>query len=350
MEPGDRPLGFVTSPHSTPPEDNPHSPTSQLWRLVKTWVDLFLVALVIVMVLALTVPISTQVLRGFGVASNVAIIALFLVYGMRLPTSEVLSGLRNVKLQGGIFLSTYVMFPVIGLLAFAATQPVIGRDLAQGVLFLSLLPSTVQSSVAFTSIARGNVPGAICGATVSNTLGIFITPLLVWLFMDVSGATSSGGGFQTIVLMLLVPFVVGQLLERWSGRWLRSHAWVTQLTDRSTILLVVFAAVAQATADGTWAALTLWSLAALLAISAVMLTLALVGTWFGGGVLKLPRTDRIALLMCGSKKSLATGLPMSIVLFPAATAAAVALPLIIFHQLQLVVCAILARRFAYSRE
>ncbi len=340
----------MTTSNSKLPDDKPHTPGSQLWRLLKTWVDLFLVVLVLVMVLALTVPLSLGALRGFSVASDAAIVMLFLVYGMRLPTSEVISGLKNVKLQGSIFVSTYVMFPAIGLLAFAASVPIIGHNLAQGVLFLSLLPSTVQSSVAFTSIARGNVPGAICGATFSNTLGIFITPLLVWLFMDVSSTTSSGGGFKTIVLMLLVPFIVGQLLERWFGRWLRNHAWITQLTDRSTILLVVFAAVAQATADGTWAALTVWSLVALLIISAVMLTVALSATWFGGRALRMPRADRIALLMCGSKKSLATGLPMSIVLFPAATAAAVALPLIIFHQLQLMVCAILARRLAYSDQ
>lgn len=323
---------------------------SQLWRLLKAWVDLFLVALIVVMVFALTIPVSATLLRGFTVASDVAIVVLFLVYGMRLPTADVISGLKNIKLQGSIFLATYVMFPILGLLAFTATTPLLGHDLAQGVLFLSLLPSTVQSSVAFTSIARGNVPGAICGATFSNTLGIFITPLLVWLFMDVASTTSSGGGFQKILLMLLAPFLVGQLLERWAGAWLRRHAWVTQLTDRSTILLIVFAAVAQATTDGTWAALTIGVLIALLVISAVILSVALATTWFGGRALRMSRADRIALLMCGSKKSLATGLPMSIVLFPAATAAAVALPLIVFHQLQLMVCAVLARRLAYARR
>lgn len=336
----------MTSPNSDQSGSQAHTPGSQLWRLLKTWVDLFLVALVVVLLLALVIPLSAGALHGFTIASDVAIVVLFLVYGMRLPTSEVLSGLKNFRLQGSIFLSTYVMFPIIGLIAFAVTEPIIGHDLAQGVLFLSLLPSTVQSSVAFTSIARGNVSGAICGATFSNTLGIFVTPFLVWLFMDVASTTSSGGGFQKILLMLLAPFVFGQLLERWFGSWLRGHAWVTQLTDRSTILLVVFAAVAQATADGTWAALTLWVLLALVLISGAILTIALSATWFGGRALRMPREDRIALLMCGSKKSLATGLPMSAVLFPAATAAAVVLPLIIFHQLQLMVCAVLARRLA----
>lgn len=319
-------------------------------RLIKTWLDPFLMMLIIVMVLALMIPLSTPVLHGFTIASEVAIVVLFLVYGMRLPTSEVVSGLRNFRLQGAIFAATYVMFPAIGLLSFLVTKPIIGHDLAQGILFLSLLPSTVQSSVAFTSLARGNVPGAICGATFSNTLGIFITPFLVWLFMDVASTTSSGEGFKTILLMLLAPFIVGQVLERWFGPWIRRHAPITQTTDRSTILLVVFAAVASATADGTWAALTLWTLVALVVVSAVILTIALSATWFGGKALRMPRPDRIALLMCGSKKSLATGLPMSIVLFPAATAASIALPLIIFHQLQLMVCALLARRLAYSTE
>ena len=83
---------------------------------------------------------------------------------------------------------------------------------------------------------------------------------------------------------------------------------------------------------------------------AVMLASMLVLTWTGGGRLGLDRPDRIALLMCGSKKSLATGLPMAAVLFSPTLAASVALPVIVFHQLQLATCAVLARRLASQVE
>ena len=339
MEPDFRSLACVN--------EDPAMNRTSIAAALRRWVDPFLVMLVVVMVGALALPLGSGLIAGFAIASKVSIVVLFLVYGMRLPTPEILAGLRNVRLQGAIVASTYLVFPALGILAFHLSTPLIGHELAQGLLFLSLLPSTVQSSVAFTSIARGNVPGAICGATLSNTLGIVLTPALVLIFMDVGSAKADGSAVLTILGMLLAPFIAGQLLQRWTGPWLREHPWLTQATDRGTILIVVFAAVAAASNDGTWVGVTLGTILALTVISGVLLAIMLAITWWGGRALGLPLADRIALLMCGSKKSLATGLPMSIVLFPAALAASLALPLIIFHQVQLMVCAVLARHLAY---
>ena len=264
---------------------------------------------------------------------------------MRLRTTEVLAGLRNVRLQGGILAATYVLFPLVGIAAAAALSPVVGSRLAQGLLFLTLLPSTVQSSVALTSVARGNVAGAICGATVSNVLGMALTPLLVLAVLG-RAATTGVGGIRAVLLQLLLPFAVGQVLQRWAGTWVRAHRPLTLLVDRGTILLVVFAAVTAATAAGVWEAVTGWRIVALAAACLAVLGVVLAATWWGGARLGLDVPDRITLLMCGSKKSLATGLPMASVLFPVATAATLAVPVILFHQLQLVVCAVIARRLA----
>lgn len=314
-------------------------------RLLRTWVDPFVLALVSTMVLALLVPVPPAVRRTSDSAADVAVTVLFFLYGLRLRTREVLADLRNWRLQGSILVATYALFPVLGLVVSAAAEPAIGADLAQGLLYLSLLPSTVQSSVALTSVARGNVAGAICGATVSNVLGMGLTPLLVLLVMGRAGTTGLDG-VRTVLLLLLLPFVVGQSLERWAGRWVRAHRSLTLAVDRGTILLVVFAAVAAATAAGSWDTVTGRMVVALAAVCLTLLAAVLGVNWWGGGRLGLGLPDRIALLMCGSKKSLATGLPMASVLFPAATAATVAVPVIVFHQIQLVVCAILARRLA----
>nr|WP_194719886.1 bile acid:sodium symporter family protein [Cellulosimicrobium arenosum] len=317
------------------------------------WVDPFVLTLLGVLVLGLVVPVGPEVQRAVDVVADVAVTILFLVYGMRLSTREVWAGLRNVRLQGGILASTYVVFPVLGLVVAWAATPLVGAPLAAGLLYLSLLPSTVQSSVAFTSVARGNVAGAICGATVSNVLGMVITPLLVlWLMTDAAGASASDGaahgldGLQTVLLQLLVPFVVGQLLQPWVGDRVRARRWLTLGVDRGTILVVVFSAVAAATSAGVWSTVSGWGLVALLGVSVVLLAAMLAITWWGGAALRLSTEDRIALLMCGSKKSLATGLPMASVLFPVAAAGVIAVPVIVFHQLQLVVCALLARRLA----
>ncbi|WP_435735282.1 bile acid:sodium symporter family protein [Cellulosimicrobium sp. PMB13] len=327
--------------------------------VLSRWVDPFVVTLLVVLVLGLVVPVGEDAQRVVDVVADAAVTVLFLVYGMRLSTREVWAGLRNWRLQGGILASTYVVFPLLGLVVAWAVAPVVGDGLAVGVLFLALLPSTVQSSVAFTSVARGNVAGAICGATVSNVLGMVVTPLLVlWLLSDASGGAAGGtaagavegsgglGGLRTVLLQLLVPFVVGQLLQPWVGDWIRARRWLTLGVDRGTILVVVFGAVAAATSAGVWSSVSGWAIVALLGVSALLLAAMLAITWWGGAALRLSTEDRVALLMCGSKKSLATGLPMASVLFPVAVAGVVAVPVIVFHQLQLVVCAVLARRLA----
>ncbi|MFD1717992.1 bile acid:sodium symporter family protein [Georgenia deserti] len=314
-------------------------------RFLKTWIDPFVLALLAVLALGILVPVPEAAREAVETAGTVAVTILFLVYGMRLSTREVLAGLRNVRLQGAILAATYLLFPAIGLALHGLTGSLIGGSLATGLLYLTLLPSTVQSSVAFTSIARGNVPGALCAATISNVLGMVLTPLLVLAFLGQVGPAGFQG-LRDVLLHLLLPFVVGQLLQPLTGSWIRNHRSVTVSVDRGTILIVVLGAVLEATADGVWSAVSWQMLLALVALCGLVLGALLAATWWGGRGLGLDVSDRIALLMCGSKKSLATGLPMAAVLFPASTAAVVAVPVIVFHQIQLIVCAVLARHLA----
>ncbi|GIJ00418.1 sodium/bile acid cotransporter 7 [Sediminihabitans luteus] len=316
---------------------------------VTRWVDPFVVGILTMLVLGLVVPVPDAARGVVDGAATVAVVVLFFVYGARLPTRDIWDGLRNWRLQGGILASTWVLFPLLGLVASAVVEPWLGAALAQGVLYVSLLPSTVQASVAFTSVARGNVAGAVCGATVSNLVGMVLTPLLVlWLMSDVGTAagTAGIGGLGDVLLHLLLPFVLGQLVQPFVGAWIRARRWITLGVDRGAILLIVFSSVSAAAGEGAWDAVSVGGVLGLLAVSAVLLATVLSATWFGGRALGLGVEDRIALLMCGSKKSLATGLPMANVLFPVAVAGTVAVPLIVFHQLQLVVCAVVARRLA----
>lgn len=314
--------------------------------------DPFIVALVGVLLFGLLVPLPDAALRVIGVAGHVAVALLFLLYGARLSTREVWAGLRHWRLQGGILASTFVLFPLVGMTVGNLVEPWVGAGFAVGIQYLSLLPSTVQSSVAFVSVARGNVAGAICGATVSNVLGMLLTPLLVlWLLADVvdGGAGIAGVGLSRlgdVLLGLLAPFVVGQLLQPWVGGWVRAHRPLTLAVDRGTILLVVLGAVASATAAGTWRGISPWAVVALLGVCAVILGVVLASTWWGGRALGLNIPDRIALLQCGATKSLATGLPMAGVLLPAAVLGSVVVPVVLFHQLQLMVCSVLARHMA----
>ncbi|WP_366504503.1 bile acid:sodium symporter family protein [Arcanobacterium phocae] len=308
--------------------------------------DPLIIGIILALCAGLFIPFSREVANGFGIAADIGVALVFLLYGMRLPTREVLSGLANIRLQGSILLATFAIFPLVGWGVASLASPLLGPELARGIFYLSLLPSTVQSSVTFVSIANGNVGAAIAAATLSNIAGMFITPVLVAVFMSVPGADT--GGFGSILVKLLLPFIAGQLLQPWFGAWMRSRRDLTKATDTGAIILVVLTATTVATLDGSWSVITAYSLVVLLIVLALFLALMLTLTWFGS--LGLARKDRIVLLMCGSKKSLATGLPMANALFPASLVGTIGIPLIIFHQLQLMVCAVIARKLASKAE
>ncbi|MEU0054283.1 bile acid:sodium symporter family protein [Streptomyces sp. NPDC006309] len=277
-------------------------------------------------------------------ASTAAIAFLFFLYGARLSTREALAGLTHWRFHLTVLACTFIVFPVFGLAARGLVPAFLTQPLYQGLLFLTLVPSTIQSSIAFTSIARGNVPAAICAGSFSSLAGIVLTPLLV------AGLLGGEAGFSAdslvkIVGQLLVPFLAGQLLRRWIGDFVARHKRVLGLVDRGSILLVVYTAFSEGVNQGVWHQVSAVRLAGLLAVEAVLLAVMLALTWYGGRALGFGREDRIALQFAGSKKSLASGLPMASVLFGAHASLAV-LPLMLFHQMQLMVCAVIAKRRA----
>ena len=313
------------------------------------FVDPFIVSIVVILVVGIMVPIPATWIDALTKTGTVAVMVLFLVYGMRLRTSEVIDSLKNLRLQASVLAATFIVFPLIGVILMPVMKPLLGPTFAVGTLYLTLLPSTVQSSVSFTSIAGGNVAAAVSAATISYVLGMVFTPLLVMLIMG----ASTGVGWGSIVnvfTQLLIPFIIGQLLQPWTGDWVRKNRWLTKTVDRGTILIVVASGVAGATARGLWDEVSWTDAIALIFVSGVLLAIMMIGTWKFGHLIKLDRADNITLLMCGSKKSLATGLPMAAIIFPPHIVAAVTVPVIVFHQLQLMVAAVIARRLSMGSE
>ncbi|MGW4287720.1 bile acid:sodium symporter family protein [Streptomyces sp. NPDC004673] len=282
-------------------------------------------------------------------ASTAAIAFLFFLYGARLSTREAMDGLRHWRLHLTVLACTFAVFPLLGLAARGLVPALLTQPLYQGLLFLTLVPSTIQSSIAFTSIARGNVPAAICAGSFSSLVGILVTPLLASVLLGNSGGGFSADSLVKIVLQLLVPFLAGQLLRRWIGGFVARHKKVLGLVDRGSILLVVYTAFSEGMAQGIWHQVSAPRLGALLLVEAVLLAVMLALTWYGARALGFGRADRIAIQFAGSKKSLAAGLPMASVLFGAHASLAV-LPLMLFHQLQLMVCAVIAKRRARDPE
>ncbi|MHC3814486.1 bile acid:sodium symporter family protein [Streptomyces sp. DT9] len=307
--------------------------------------DPYILALIGTVVLAALLPASGAAAEVAGGASTGAVAFLFFLYGARLSTAQALDGVRHWRLHLTVLACTFVAFPLLGLASEGLVPYVLTPQLQSGFLFLCLVPSTIQSSIAFTSIARGNVPAAICAGSFSSIAGIFVTPLFAAALLGNSGGGFSGDALLKIGVQLLLPFVAGQLLRRWIGGFIARHKKILGLVDRGSILLVVYTAFSEGMVAGIWHQVTPARLGALLGAEAVLLALMLTLSWYGAKRLGFGREDRIAIQFAGSKKSLASGLPMASVLFGAQASLAV-LPLMLFHQMQLMVCAVLAKRRA----
>lgn len=314
--------------------------------LNKIYLDGFMLAILASAAVAFVLPARGAMADLLDDGIKVAIALLFFLYGARLEPREVLAGLRHWRLHAAVLAMTYLVFPLLGLALHVLVPSVLTADLYTGVLFLCLVPSTVQSSIAFTSIARGNVAGAVVSASLSNMVGVFATPLLVVLLMTTTGeARVHASTVLIIVAQLLLPFVLGQLLRPRLG-WLLRWSAPLRAVDRGSVLLVVYAAFSAGVAQGIWGQLSAGRVAATAALCVVLLGVVLSLAALAGKLFGFDRADRIVLVFCGSKKSLATGLPMASVLFAGQPLGLIVLPLMLFHQIQLFACAILAQRYA----
>lgn len=313
--------------------------------------DNFTLTLLAVVLTATLLPASGQIATVFEWITDLAIALLFFLHGAKLSRQAIVAGAGHWRLHLLVFSCTFIVFPLLGLLLRPLLEPLLGTELFMGMLYLCALPATVQSAIAFTSLARGNIPAAICSAAASSLLGIFITPLLVAFLMGVHGDNGSTlDAIGKISLQLLLPFVLGQIAQRWIGGWVNKNKTWLKYVDQSSILLVVYTAFSAAVIGGLWQQVPLITLLAVILACCVLLALALVLTHLLGKWLGFNLEDRITILFCGSKKSLATGVPMAQVLFAGSSIGVLILPLMLFHQIQLMVCAVLAQRYARRAE
>lgn len=293
---------------------------------------------------------ALDVLRQVAVG---VIAGLFFLYGARLSTAETLTGLRHWRLQLVVLATTFAVFPLLGLGAQVFSGNLLTPGLAAGVLLLCLVPSTVQSCVVYTRIAGGNVAGAVVSASLSSIVGVFVTPLLVALLM--AGDTGAGGSgvdagqVLRIVLQLFVPFVLGQLARPVVGGFVSRHDSGLRLYDRGSIVLIVVVAFSEGAEADVWSGQSVWSVLAVVLVCALVLAVAVAWTVGVGLALRFSLPDRLMIGFCGSNKSLASGLPIASVLFAGGDVAVLVLPLMLYHQLQIITAAVVAPRLARRR-
>ena len=306
--------------------------------------DRFTVLLFMMVLLATFLPVSGQAAEIFGTFTTATIAVLFFLHGAKLSREAVVEGLMHWKLHGVVFAFTFALFPIIGLLSKPLLVPMLGQELYWGFLFMCFLPSTVQSSIAFTSVAQGNVAGAVCSASFSNIAGMFITPLLVSFF--ILGETTHNfdptASIIQITLLLLVPFVLGQLLRSYVYPYMQKMPKIVKVFDQGSILMVVYGAFSSAVAAGLWQQVSAQTLIMLIIACSVLLTLIMLLALYVPRWMGFNRADQKTIFFCGSKKTLASGVPMAQILFIGQPLGMIVLPIMIFHQIQLMVCGVIA--------
>lgn len=316
-------------------------------RLKSFGLDRYMALLFATVLAGAVLPASGAMAEVLRTVAFWAIAVLFFLYGAKLSTASIAAGLTNWRLQGGVLLVTFVVFPVLALLLAAVSGPLLGPVVAAGIVYVGCLPSTVQSAITFTSLARGNVAGAVCAASISNLVGVVLAPLLVAVLLATDGeVTIHADAMWKIVQQILLPFFAGQLARPLIGKLIEGNKALVTLYDRGAILLIVYVAFSAGTVGGIWGAVGPWVLAALVAVILMFLGLAMAASLALGRLAALPPEDRTTLFFCGSTKSLATGLPMAGLLFAGQEVAMIVLPLMLYHLIQLMLCAALAQRAA----
>lgn len=314
--------------------------------------DRFTILLFIMVILASFVPVSGQAAEVFSSITTIAIAILFFLHGAKLSREAVVEGLMHWKLHTLVFAFTFALFPIIGLLAKPILVPLLGQELYWGFLFMCFLPSTVQSSIAFTSVAQGNVAGAVCSASFSNIVGMFITPVLVAFF--ILGQSQHGfdptSSIMQITLLLLVPFILGQILRPWVFPQMKKMPEIVKVFDQGSILMVVYGAFSSAVVAGLWHQVSLSTLLLLIIACSILLTVVMLLALFVPRWIGFDKADQKTIFFCGSKKTLASGVPMAQILFIGQPIGMIVLPIMIFHQIQLMVCGIVANMWSKQVE
>ena len=308
--------------------------------------DRFTLGLLLAAILGFSLPCYGGGVVYFSSLMYLAIVLLFFLYGAKISRKTLIDGMLHWRLQSLVAAFTYLVFPLLFLLLRPLLQPLMGEQLYIGMLYLSCLPSTVQSSVAFTSVAGGNVPAAICSASFSSLLGIFMTPLLVSLLLSQSsdGSMFDLSAIKKIIVLILFPFFVGHILRPYLKGWVERHKKLISWNDQSTVWLTVYTSFSAATCAGFWALLEPITLVGVVVACAICVSLLLTMSYYLSRWLRFSREDCITIAFCGSKKSLALGAPMMIAIFGYIDQNLL-LPLLVFHQVQLLICSGLARRW-----
>lgn len=308
--------------------------------------DKFIWLLLGAITLASVAPVAGESERVARILFDIGIFTIFLFHGIRLQPLEVWAGMRNFRLQGAIFGWVFGAMLLAGWLASTLLSDNLPTQVALGFLFLGVLPSTIQSATSYCAIAKGNVAASVVASAFLNLVGVVLSPLLFAILASSAGIEIHGDAIIKIGMTLLLPFAIGQAIQRWARPLILHHAGITGWIDKGAVALAVYIAFGSAVVAGLWNAMPLSAFGWLLCGVAGMLVVGFGGGWLLGGVMSFVRNDRKTMLFSGGQKSVAIGTPLAAILFPPEQAGLLILPLVTYHLAQMLVSAPLAVRLA----
>ncbi len=278
-----------------------------------------------------------------------AVVALtFVLMGLGLPLAELKAGLKEWRLHVVVQAWIFLAFPLLGwsVLAVIGMGMDVPPELRRGLLYLSVLPTTISTAVVLTAQAGGRTAAALFNALFSNLAGVLLTPLWVAALLSQHGETRGLVDVMVeLIQLMLLPFVLGHLGRIWFARWADGKKAVFSAIASAGILFLLFATFCDAVKSEVYAR-TGWTITLeALGGAVVLLGLATLLTRATARALKLSRADEWALVFCGSQKTLAVGVPLAALIFGAGGELGVLLlPLMIYHPLQLLLGVWLAAR------
>lgn len=319
--------------------------------IARLFPDKFILFLLAAIALASWMPARGDMFALFTDVSNGAIFCLFFFHGLRLSHRSVAQGVRHWRLQLAAMVCIFGLMPLLGLALWGVADGWASPALWIGIFFLCALPSTVQSAISSTSMAGGNVAASVIIAALTNLAGVALTPLIFSALAHLGAdGLVNASAIGRIASFLLLPFILGQIAQIWLSSWAARQKFAIALLDRGAILLTIFVSFSAAVNEGLWQRLNVADVVWLTLLVLILLLTGFALCWGVGRLIGLNRADRISLLFAGAHKSLATGAPMARILFPAAQAGVIMVPLMLYHQLQLILSSWMAAHLARGQD
>lgn len=311
-------------------------------------VDKFILAIIGAIILAWFFPHWGNPESGISLdlIASVGISLIFFFYGLKLSPKQIKYGLKNWKLHILVQLTTFLVFPLIVLAFYPFVKTENGHTIWLAFLFLAALPSTVSSSVVMVSIAKGNIPAAIFNASISGLIGIVITPLWMGLFLQQSSIDFNLGEiYIKLITEILLPVIVGLVLQRYWGEYARKYNRYLTLFDKSVILLIIFKSFSHSFENKVFNAVDIFDLLLIMTAVVALFFFVYFFTGYISRLLGFAIEDRITAQFSGTKKSLVHGTVFAKILFQhSATTGIMLLPIMIFHPIQILIISFIATK------